>query len=69
MRATTVGGEGRLETVAAILRASPGATDGPDVRLRLARASASVIWQPVVDKIRTHLGMQAPVPRRADVRG
>ena len=30
-------------TVAAILHARPDATDGPDVRLRLARARSSVI--------------------------
>jgi len=39
------------------------------VRFRLARAGASVIWPPVAEMIVAHPGMQAPVPRRPDVRG
>ena len=36
---------------------------------RLASARASVPWQPVIEKILTHLGLQARAPPRAPVSG
>ena len=47
---------------------SPG-VNGPEDRLRLANARASVPWQPVIEKILTHLGLQARAPPRAPTRG
>ena len=44
-------------------------TNGPEDRLRLANARASVPWQPVIEKILTHLGLQARAPPRAPTRG
>ena len=43
--------------------------NGPEDRLRLANARASVPWQPVIEKILTHLGLQARAPPRAPTRG
>ena len=43
---------------------SPDA-NGPEDRLRLANARASVPWQPVIEKILTHLGLQARAPPRS----
>jgi hypothetical protein len=37
--------------------------------LCLANARASVPWQPVIEKILTHLGLQARAPPRAPARG
>ena len=66
---------GELKLIAAILEVSPD-TNGPEYRLCLAHARASVPWQPVIEKILTHLGSawvapgsQARAPPRAPARG
>ena len=46
-----------------------GNASGPEDRLRLANARATVPWQPVIEKILTHLGLQARAPPRAPARG
>ena len=43
--------------------------NGPEDRLRLTNARASVPWQPVIEKILTHLGLQARAPPRSPTRG
>ena len=40
-------------------------TNGPEDRLCLANARASAPWQPVIEKILTHLGLQADCGRRS----
>ena len=37
--------------------------------VRLAHARASVPWQPLIEKILTHLGLQERAPPRAPARG
>ena len=59
---------GELKRIAAILEVSPD-SNGPEDRLCLAHARASVPWQPVIEKILTHLGLQARAPPRAPARG
>ena len=59
---------GELKIIAAILEVSPD-SNGPEDRLCLAHARASVPWQPVIEKILTHLGLQARAPPRAPARG
>ena len=58
---------GELKIIAAILEVGPN-TNGPEDRLCLAHARASVPWQPVIEKILTHLGLQARAPPRAPAR-
>ena len=52
---------GELKIIAAILRGEPG-VNIPEDRLRLANAMAPVPWQPVIEKILTHPGLQARAP-------
>jgi len=40
-------------------------SNGPEDRLCLDHARASVPWQPVIEKILMHLGLQARAPARA----
>ena len=56
-----------LKIIATILEVVPG-TNGPEARLCLDHARASVPWQPVIEKILTHLGLQARAPPRAPAR-
>ena len=58
---------GELKIIAAILEVSPD-SNGPEDRLCLANARASVPRQPVIEKILTHLGLQARAPPRASAR-
>ena len=49
---------GELKLIAAILEVNPD-SNGPEDRLCLAHARASVPWQPVIEKVLAHLGLQA----------
>ena len=60
-------GAGELKIIAAILEVSPDA-NGPEDRWRLANASASVPWRPVLEKILAHLGLDPQPPPRSPVR-
>jgi hypothetical protein len=42
--------------------------NGPEDRLRLANARASVPWRPVIEKILTHLGLDPQPPPRGRAR-
>ncbi len=56
-----------LKVIAAILEVSSD-TKGPEGRLCLAHARASVPWQSI-EKILNHLGLEARAPPRAPARG
>ena len=58
---------GDLKIIAAILEVVPD-TNGPEDRLCLAHARASVPWQPVIEKILTHRGLHARASPRAPAR-
>ena len=58
---------GDLKIVAAILEVVPD-SNGPEDRLCLYHARASVPWQPVIEQILTHLGLQARAAPRAPAR-
>ena len=60
-------GAGELRIIAAILEVSPAAK-GPEDRLRLANARASVPWRPVIEKILAHLGLVPQPPPRSPAR-
>jgi len=53
---------GELKIIAAIMEVLPD-SNGPEDHLCLDHARASVPWQPVIEKILTHLGQQADCGR------
>ena len=57
-----------LKIIAAIRLGEPG-HNGPEDRLCLANARASVPWPLVIEEILAHLGLQARAPPRAPARG
>ena len=59
---------GELKIIAAILEGGPG-TNGPEDRLCLDHARASWPWHRGIEKILTHLGLQARTPPRSPARG
>ena len=59
---------GELKIIAAIMEVVPD-SNGPEDCLCLDHARASVPRQPVIEKILTHLGLQARAPPRAPARG
>ena len=59
---------GELKIIAAILEVVPD-SNGPEDRLCLDHARASVPWQPVIEKILTDLGLKARAPPCAPARG
>ena len=56
------GGEPKI--IAAIMQVVPE-SNGPEDRLCLDQARASAPWQPVIEKILTHMGLQADCGRRS----
>ena len=59
---------GKLTIIAAILEVVPDSI-GPEDRLCLDYARVSVPWQPAIEKILTHQGLQARAPPRTRARG
>ena len=53
---------GQLKNIAAIMEVVPD-SNGPEDRLCLDHARASLPWQPAFEKILTHLGLQADCGR------
>ena len=58
---------GKQKIVAAIVEVVPD-SNGPEDCLCLDHARASVSWRPVIEKILTHMGLQARAPPRAPAR-
>jgi len=58
---------GQLKIIAAIREVVPD-SNGPEDRLCLDHARASVPWQPVIEKILTHPGLRARAPPRGPAR-
>ena len=56
-----------MKIIAAIVEVLPD-SNGPEDRLCLDHARASVPWQPVIEKILMHLGLRARAPPRAPAR-